>query len=342
MARKPRSKSPDTEQEIELLTALRFIAVAQTDTGTEYATHCAFREHDVIAFDGILAAGHPVVEQMAGCPHTLKLIAALSKVRGAYSMTLLDTLQLSINAGVFHAKVPCIAPVRVEVMTPDAPNYDIGDSWKMAAMNASIFCTDNADTVVGSAVLTQAYSVVGTNGKSAFIEALTGWNMPEGLIIPKAFVNAVCKVDHKLVKFGFSEGSITFWFENGAWIRTQLYQEQFPRVAPVLAMMDNPVLLPMPANIWSAIDACVPHMDKDMPAGLFFSGNQVRSHETSDKGAQYECEGLPFHYLIDPQLLKKCKDFIGTIDFVTQKDKVIFYGNNIRGLIMKKSWGDAK
>jgi hypothetical protein len=327
----------EKEQEIDLLAALRFVSVAQTAEGkSPYMMHCAFRENEVVAFNGILTAGFPVIESLAGCPHTFKLIAALSQVRGAYSMVLLDTLQLSVRSDRFSALVPCIKAEMIDQVRGDGPNiYPLGNSFKNAAEMAGAYCTDGATTVVGAAILTQQWSLMGSNGTSGFIEALTGWEMPSGLVIPKSFVNAAAKINMDISGFSFSEGSFTLYFENGAWLKTQLYQESYPKIERASDFMNNATPVAIPAELWTAIAAVAPHSPNKQ---LFFANNQVRSHPTKIEGAQHECDGLPFVCALSLKVLLPVRDMMVKADWTTHNDMVVFYGDQVRGLLMKIKW----
>src|SRR6478736_1475816 len=254
MARKPRGTNAEKEQELELLKALRFVAVAQRDEGTPYQTHCRFENGYVVAFDGILAAGYPVSEGMAGCPNTLLLVDALSHVRGAFSLTLMDNHNLAVVSGEYRGLVPCIRQVEIEPITGDAPNYALDDSFKLAALEAGTLCTDGATTVIGASVLTLDHSVIGTNGLG-FVERLHKGHTPSGLCLPMAFVKAVAACTLSITKFGFTNGSFTAWFENGAWIKTQLYQEQYPNLDRIFEMMQNHACTPIPEKLITAVKA---------------------------------------------------------------------------------------
>jgi hypothetical protein len=332
MARKARGTGADKEQELELLKALRFINVAQNPAGqAAYQKHCRFSQNQVIAFDGILSAGYPVQEQMDGCPNTELLIDALAHVRGAYSLTLLDTLSLVVVSGDYRGLVPCLRPVEIEHVVNDPPNYELNDGWKLAALEAGSFCTDNATTVMGASVLTQEYSVLGTNGM-ALIERATGCHTPAGLVVPMAFVKAVAKTDLKLQRFGFSQGSLTFYFENGAWIRTQLYQEAYPDLSGMFRMMEAATATEVPEALFTAVKAVQKFSETGV---IWIDRDQVRSHETTDIGAQHRCADLPFTTKVNAKNLMTCQPFFKRADFTGNDNAVVFFGEQVRGLLAK-------
>ena len=78
MSRAPRSKS--TVSKSSLLTALEFCSCVSEKLGAPYETHIGLRGNWAIAFNGIVAAGSPIAEDIIAYPHNLMLIEALSNV----------------------------------------------------------------------------------------------------------------------------------------------------------------------------------------------------------------------------------------------------------------------
>jgi hypothetical protein len=336
-----RKRAAGAKDEGELLTALRFVMAAQYPAGdargkAAYQQHCRFQNGYVIAFNGVLAAGHPVSEEMYGCPNTHLFIRALEKVRGAHSLTLLDNNSLSINGGAYRALVPCVAPVDIEGVIDDGAHWDLGDEFRTAGILAKTFSTDGAQTVLAASIITRSHSLVGTDG-SAMVEAYHGWGMPEGLLIPVSFIDALAKVTHKIVKFGFTENrSLTIYFENGAWLRSQLYQEGVPNVGKVLDTLDMSGVVPVPEGFDSAVDAVSPFSET---GAVFIEDNEVRSHETKDKGAQHACDGLPFSALVSVKYLTAIRPFTKKVDFTTYPNaRIVCLGDNVRAVVSQRAW----
>ena len=322
--------------ESPLLTALKFVMAAQYAPGdaaahADYQQHSRFANGMVMAFNGVLAAGHPVGEELPTCPNTFLFIKALEKVRGAHSLTLLDNQTLSINAGAFRALVPCIAPINLEGIWDDGAQWDLDDRFRTACEAAGMFTTEGAATVLEAAIITNGQSVVGTDNK-ALVEAWHGCPMPVRQIIPMAFVKALAKVPHKIVKFGWTEDqSITVYFENGAWLRTQLYRETLPDVASFLDRVGMNNLTPMPAGFFEALDAVAPFTQG---SGVHIENNEIMSHLTRDQGAQHKCEGLPFTRNLNHKYLTKLKSMATLADFASQ-DFAVFVGDNVRVILMR-------
>lgn len=332
----PKARGTKVKEESELLTALRFIKIAQyasddAKANSAYQSHCWFVDGQVVGFNGVLAAGYPCIEEMYGCPNTFLFIKALERVRGAYSLTLLNNEQLSIATNVFKALVPCIPSQALEQIVPDPGHWDMGDEWKRAAVEAGAFSADGAQTVLGASLISLSHSLVGTNG-SALIEAWHGFGMPEGLLIPMAFVDAVAKIPLKLIRFGYTENkSLTFYFENGAWLRTQLYQEGVPDVGRILNPLNMSGCIQIPPDFYTAVDAVAPFCET---SAIIINSNSLRSHDSRDKGASHLCDGLPFTRAFNHQWLTKIRAFVQKADFTTYEDKAIFLGDKVRVVLM--------
>lgn len=326
MARKPKKT-----EETGLLAALKFVQAAQDEIGTVYQTHCRFLNHYVVGFNGVLGAGHPVQEEMPICPHTYRLINALERVGGAMSLTALDTKQLSIKSDKFRALVSCIGDGDLTYVVPDLPQWPINDEWKKAAIIASTFNTDGAQTVMAAAVVTRDQSIIGTQG-TVVLEAWHGIPTPPGLIIPKGFINALAKVTKPMVRFGFSHQSFTVWFEDQSWLRTQLYQEQYPNVDLVLAYTETAHPTPITKDIYEGIRAVAPFADTSM---VWLGGGQVRSHETPDKGAVYEAKGAVSEVAVNAKQMLALEEYIVQIDFTGNEKVICFFGDKLRGAMAK-------
>lgn len=128
MPRAPRSKPVETKS--SLLQALEFCAVVAEKLGTPYETHIGLRANWAIAFNGIVAAGAPISEDIVCHPHTLLLVEALSKCSEGFSLTQLDNSRLAVKSGKFKAIVPCLDPNLMQNVAPDPMIVGIDNRFK--------------------------------------------------------------------------------------------------------------------------------------------------------------------------------------------------------------------
>lgn len=327
--RQASSKKKVLNPAASLIEALKFISVAQKKAGPTGVQFCQVRQNWAIASDGIVTAAFPVQEDLEACPHTLQLTAALSKVGEDLSITQLNENALAVSSGDFRALVPCVGFDEVPVPEADSPCADIDNRVKEALASVAGLATDGANSATYAAVLLQAGSAVATNG-AALLEAWHGIDLPPGLLLPKSAVMAIVKSKLDLVRFGFSHSSATFFFENGAFIKTQLYGERYPNYQAVLHC-DNLNPWPVPEDFFRAIEA----IEAFSPEGnVYFQDGAIFSMLRKDDATTYKIEGLPDGMGFQIKNLNLVKKAFEKVHFEKQENKAYFFGGNVRGAIM--------
>lgn len=328
--RKQRNK-----EEIELLKALRFVSKAQQSIGTAYQTHCRLAGNYVVAYDGVFAAGYPTTEVLAdACPHTLNFIAALEKANDVSAITF-DANSVTVKTSKFKAIVPCISTYDLMFINPDPNQYLLSDEFAEAAKLAAIYTREGAQTVVAASIMTRNGSLVGSDGR-ALIEVWHGSPTPAGLIIPKSFVDAMSKTAGKIVGFGYTETSFTVWYEGGAWIKTQLYSEQWPSIDRLLAYTETSNPTELDKDFWNALRS-VASFSED--GDVYFLGGFVCSHASTAKGAEYKLNGIPGNQCYSIKLLLALEGIATKVDWEGNEIVSCFFGEKIRGVLAKKHFG---
>lgn len=321
-------------QALKLAEALSFVSLAARDDGEHpYKNHVRFADKWAVTFDGVIAAGHPIEEDLACNPHAARLLEAINKCGKTLAIAELDSGRLSVKGEKLNAKVPCLPDDALPPVAPDPSIATIDDRIKAAFETVGPLVTEAGADVIEAAVLLQANSASATNRVIA-IEHWHGIDLPPGLVVPKLFVTAVLKSGKKLAGFGWTQGSsITFHFEDGAWLKTQLYADQYPDLASILNAASYPV--DVPEGFFEGIETVATFHDL---GHVIFAEGKVMSHPTEEVGAQYDVPGLPAGKSFDGKLLKKVAGHAKTIDLTTYPDRAFFFGgsdtNPVRGLVM--------
>jgi len=327
MARAPRSKPIETKS--SLLQALEFCSVVSEKLGSAYETHIGLRNHWAIAFNGIVAAGAPIMEDIYCHAHNLLLIEALSKCDENFSLTQLDNGRLSIKSGKFKAVVPCLDPALMQEALPDPLIAPITNKFKDAVAAVGVLANEDAQHVLMASVLMNGASVISTNRKVIY-EYWHGNSMPT-LSIPKAFVKILKNIKKNLSGFGFSNNSFTLWFEDNCWLKTQLYSDTWPDLSSILDLKCND--WNVPSDLWKAIDA-IKNFSED---GWIFSKDGILySHNDKNVGASFECSGVPNGISLFIEQLELVKPWAKTIDFnapIPNGQCIKVFGNEARCII---------
>lgn len=334
MPPKPRSKSQPTNA---LLEALQFCSVVSEKLGAAYETHIGIRNNWAIAFNGIIAAGAPISEDIQCYPHTLLLVEALSKCDENYSLTQLDNGRLSVKSGKFKAVIPCLDPELMQNAEPDPCIAPLTNAFKDAVEAVGVLANENAQHVLTASVLMNGPSVISTN-RVMLLEYWHGLDLPSNIPLPKQFVAALVKQKRDLTGFGFSKSSATFWFGN-YWLRTQLYSDEWPNVSSILDRKAN--LWAIDLNFFKALESIEAF---SIDGNVYSDTNLLMSHADHGVGAEFECTGLPKGFVYPIKQLKILKPFVKRIDWMASgvHDSsycLVFEGDAVRGVISGRQRG---
>lgn len=305
--KQPRSTKPDTKP--KLLKALEFVSCVSEKLGAPHETHVGLKNNWAVAFNGIVAAGAPIEEDIYSYPHTIQFVEALSKCDENFSLTQLDNSRLSIKSGKFKAVIPCLEPMLMQEALPDPPIVGIDNKFKEAVEAVGVLASENAQHVLTASVLMNGQSVISTN-RTMLFEYWHGLDLPPNVPLPKEFVKALCSHKKNLMAFGISNCSATFYFEDNCWIRTQLYATEWPDVSRILNIEGS--LWSIDSNFFKALDAVAPFSED---GNVYFDTNLIMSHPENSIGATYECNGLPKGVIYPIKQLKMMQPYVKRIDF---------------------------
>lgn len=329
MARKPKTTKQEPKSS-SFLEALKFIGLITKDIGIPSETHVRLQSNWATASNGVLALGCPIDQDLYCCPQNRLFTEALSKCGEHFSLTQLDESRLTVKSNKFKAIIPCLDPTLVNVIGPDDPIAAIDNRLKEAFEVVSTISIENGQQIYNSSVLLNGNSLIATDGK-VIIEYWHGIDLPSGSPIPKNLLGPLTKISKNLTRFGFSNSSVTFWFEDRSWIKSQLYAEEWPDTSSILNRPSN--AFAVPKDFYIGLDAIKGFTD----SSVFFGPGIVRSHDSDAVGASYAVEGLPAGPVFNLKQLLMIKPYAETIDFLVpgpfSGNMLLWFGKNVRGAI---------
>lgn len=329
-ARKPKAaaRTQVNEGVLKLLDALEFILPAQKKTGTPTQQHCIIRNGWIAATNEILtiAARLPDAELQA-VPHTHTFIEALKQCEGDFAIVQISDAALSVRSGDFSGLVGCVRPQAIVIPGPDVPIAPAGDAIKAALGAVAVLATDGAPDAILASVMLQSNTCAATN-YAAIAEYWHGISLPPGLLLPRASAIAISKVQKPLLSFGYSESSATFHFEDGSWIKTQLYKTAFPHYAPLLDIETN--ALPLPVNFWHAAEVIAKFSAKKQ---IYFEDGAVSAREFTTEATTFKIEGLPHGIAFNVEYILALRHMIDRAEFRIENQTMYFFGPNARGAL---------
>lgn len=316
---------------MNLLEAVSFVLPA-TGGVADSSAYLRLAGGYVSAFDGSLAIGHPIGEDLALCPHAERLASALKLAGDKFSIAEQENRRVVVKGKKLRATIPCADPATIPMIAPDPMVAPITDDIRQGFKALMPLVREEAETLVEISFLLNGGTISSTN-RNVILQFWHGVNMPPNLIVPRRFGQIVSKYDG-LCGFGFSDNSLTFWYENGAYIRCSRMQGQWPDIDKVLNVAATPVAID------DALFEAVKAMSEFSEDGLVrFEENKVRSSYVETKGAlvgaTYDCEGLKAKCSFNAKQFLLLKTVATTIDFETHSDRAPFFGNKTRGMISK-------
>lgn len=327
MAR-PRKPKP-TLTSNAFLEALKFVGTVLKETGTVNETHCLINNGYLIAANGVVAAGTKVETTLFAAPNYSLLMAALSKAPEPEISV--EGGRLHVKSGKFKAIVPCIDPILISLNNIDPPITKLTNDFKTALETVDVLANENGQNIYSCSVLMAGASCIATEGGRMVVECWHGLPLPPGLALPKAFISALAKVPKDLKAFGFSPSSVTVYFEDDSFLKTQLFSEQWPDIGKILNKPSN--MMPIPKDLWEGMNAVCPHSTDGL---VYFDHDVLRSHNNEGVGASYEVKGLPRGPIFNIKQLMLIKDLAKEIDFFAvgkHGTATMFRGEKCRGAI---------
>lgn len=337
------ANKPKVASQAEVLeAALAFVSPVQNDI-QPFAQYVNLSGNMAVMYNGQFAAGHPIIEELTLCPHLGLFQQALKRCGKSLAITQTEARQLSIKGDHIRVLIPCYNETLAAVV-PDIPYYEGDFSILREALKVcGTLADEDGNRVVTATLLLNPDTCTGTNGH-AMLQFWHGLKVvPPGTVIPAAFADAVVATNKKITGIGAdwnAEGgfpnSVTFWFEGGAWIKTQCFHDRWPELSHILDVASSPG--PVPVGLFEAFEAVVHFVDDKKSSAIYLVPGSVQSHPDATVGAQYEVPGLTGGKVFNGKLVKQVAPWVETIDLETYGDRAYFFGgtptNPVRGAIM--------
>lgn len=315
----------------ELLSALKFVALAQHTEGEGYKQHCRLSRNMATAFDGVLACGHPIVDGLDAQPHTATFVKALAKCKEHLSITHVDEMIL-VASGGFKVRIPC-DPVPNSVAAADPPAIGVTEAFAHALSLVVKLPEDGADSFMARTVFVNNTSVVACHRGHVLIEAWHGLALGCVAPLPVRSVKAVLAAGKPIVALGWSDRSVTFHYGDGSWIKTQREEGtwfEYERLLNVGATMEA-----LPVNL---LDGLKFLKDFSEDGRVRFVDGGLQTSDSDKIGASFECIGLRAPGTFKIEYLLHLRELAAEADLYHAKG-CLFNGQSegvyVRGLIAR-------
>lgn len=312
-----------------MLTALKFCAgsVAKKDFVIELK-HFAIKDGRVRGFNGMLALSSPIAIDIDCKPHAEQLVRAVSNCEDVIQLSLTKAGRLSIKSGVFKAFVECVEGDHAFVEPEgDVINFD-GSVFLAGLQAVAPFIGSDASRRWANGILVRGQSMFATNN----VMLVEYWlpNVFPGVInLPRAAVKEMLRIGEAPTHAQISDTSVTFFYTENRWLRTQLYETSWPDLSPIINRVSNQQ--PIDPLIFEALDAIKSFVDK--PGVIYMFPGEMRTHANDQEGAGFAVPSIQLEakYHIDMLYLLKG---VKTIDWSNYPGPCAFQGDSLRGVVI--------
>jgi len=313
-----------------MLKELKFVqgAVAKKDF-LPVMTHFQILKGFVTAYNGTLSLRAPLPIDLECKPKAAHLVQAIAKCSETTTLNMTENGKLRVQSGKFKAFIDCIEEEFPNV-EPEGDTVQIdGEQLIKSFKTLYDFIGEDASRPWSNGILLRGQSAFATNNV-CLVEYWLGFNFPVDANIPMVAVREIIRIGEVPTHIRISDKNITFLYENGKWIRSQLFSTQWPNLSKVLDRENNATIINK--KLFEGLEVVAPFVDK--LGRIYFSDNCIKTHSSEAEGASFELENFEHKGIYQIEMLKLLTNVVDRIDFNAYPEPCIFYGDRLRGAII--------
>lgn len=317
-----------------MLAELKFVqgAVAKKDF-LPSLTHFVIENGTVRGYNGMIALSSPIPFDISCKPKADSLVKAIANCTDTVQLSITPTGRLSVRSGKFKVFIDCVEGETPHAM-PEGERLDLDGAALLQALKVvSPFVGDDASRPWSNGVLLLDQSAFATNNIT-LVEYWTGVNVPRPMNIPWVAIKEMLRIDQPPVYAQIAQNSIAFHYDAGKWLRTQLFETEWPDLSKVLNRESKPK--PIDNRLFEGLELLKGFTDKT--GKIIFTGEgRVTTHDDENEGAGYDLEGFDHKGVYQIDMLKLLGGVAKTIDWDTYPAPCMFFGDRLRGAIIGRA-----
>ncbi len=321
-ARRAARGTKQTSSAAGMIEALKFVLQRGEVTKEKF---CRVQSGGIFTASKVLEIWHPIEETLEVTVHTAEFLKALQQAKSDLAITQLEH-SLVVTSG--DSRVACATmPGWLPTVTgPDVPCLAADGRLIEALAAVSALLKANGEPL-HTAALIQSGSAAATDGEG-LLEYWHGLTIPRRFLVPLIAIKPVCKVQAKLVSLGFTESTLTFHFDNGAWLKTRLFEDKFPDYASVFELQ-NPFFSEMPEQFKTMVKTVAGFGDG---ATVTVAHENFIFFETQNPLSTFRFNGIQTAMQFEAAKLKPMLEAFKSVWFDETRQMVFAENGNLRGV----------
>lgn len=323
-----------------MIDELRFIAgaVAKKDY-VEELTHVRIRNGWIQSFNGTISAACKIALDLDVMPEASDLLSAIRACDETVALSVTKTGRLSIRSGKFKCFVNCLDASNETLQSfprPEGAFVEVTSEFMNALRALAPFMATDASRPWAVGIIISGVSAYATNNVM-LAQYWHGINFDLNVTIPAEAVNELLRRKEEPTHVQVSENSLTVWFGQDKWFRTQLLIDAYPEKLPKALEVpgDTPIPIENYKGLFEALEKLRPFLS-DSKAIVFRENEISTSYEDDDEGATIEVPNIPAGQCYNHEHLTLLKQGVATVDFSPYPAPARFFGGNkrMRGIFM--------
>lgn len=310
-----------------MLDALKFVkgCVSRKDI-VPVLTHFSIHEGLLKGHNGIVTLCAPIPLLIDCQPKAVPFTKAIEICEGLEAtptLSLTAAGRLTVVAGKFKVHIEC-SPDDYPDIHPEGQRIELEKGVFDAFKTLAPLIAEDASRPWARGILLRNGSAYATNNV-VIGQYWTAIQLPFDMNVPDECVKEVLRVKKDPVAISANERSITFHYDDGRWIKSQLLTTAWPNVSPVLDRPCEPA--PIPSDFFDILGRLAPYCDPVRKVHI--RGNTLATHVQEGIGASMVVDDEVWSvergtYNLD--LLRGLDGLVATIDFSLYPAPALFFG----------------
>lgn len=308
-----------------MIDVLKFIkgSVARKDF-LPVLTHFSIKDGVIKGHNGVICMASPIELsidcQPKAAPFT-KAIEICEEIEEPPSFSLTAAGRLTIKAGKFKTHIEC-STEEFPPLNPEGERIEVRPGLLEAFKSLAPMIAEDASRPWARGILFRDGSAYATNN-CIIGQYWVGYEMPFDLNVPEECIKEILRVKQEPVAISANSNSITFHYESGRWIKSQLLTTNWPNVAPVLDRPCAPA--PLSPDFFDVLRRLAPYADASRR--VHFRADRVCTHLNEGIGADFQFDAILAErgtYNID--LLRSLDGLVAAVDWSLYPQPALFFG----------------
>lgn len=319
---------------MQMLHPLKFVQGAIQRNGvTPELEHFIIKDGRITGFNGYMALSAPLGLDLTAMPKATTFHRAMQACGDTIAISMTESGRLKIVSGAFSALVPCIDRVIYEA-EPQGERFPAPPGLAQTFARMLPFIGDDASRpwAMGLSIGEGAYTA--TNNVILY-QVWDGHALP-AINCPRFAVAEVARLKEDPVELMIGEGSLSFLYPDGRWLRTQVLADDWP-VDTMRQILDRPSApLPVPDGFFDAVDTLAPFAADGPLTPIRLTGDGMWVQNMDGTEAEVALAGLPPARDLAFRLkaLQMLKGELQAIDFSLAPSPCLFFGSSSRGALI--------